>query len=57
MSSDEDLPDDWIPYSKRKDWADVVPLPQDDGENPIVQIAYSDKCEPDMNFEYSVNCN
>ncbi|XP_037927411.1 protein farnesyltransferase/geranylgeranyltransferase type-1 subunit alpha [Teleopsis dalmanni] len=42
-SSDEDLGSDWIPYSSRNDWADVVPLEQDDGENPIVAIAYSSK--------------
>lgn len=44
MGSDDELPDDWIPYSSRKEWTDVVPLSQDDGENPIVQIAYSEKC-------------
>lgn len=45
MSSDEELSDDWVPYGQRKDWADVVPLAQDDGDHPIVQIAYSDKCK------------
>lgn len=44
MSSDEDMPDDWVPYSKRPAWSDVVPLAQDDGDHPIVQIAYSDHC-------------
>lgn len=43
-SSDEDLPSDWIPYSERKEWEDVVPLEQDDGDNPVVVIAYSEKC-------------
>lgn len=43
-SSDEDLPNDWIPYSERPEWVDVTPLEQDDGPNPVVVIAYSDKC-------------
>lgn len=43
-SSDDELPSDWIPYSERPEWSDVVPLEQDDGENPVVVIAYSEKC-------------
>lgn len=44
-SSDEELNLDWIPYSERPEWADVVPLEQDDGENPVVVIAYSENCK------------
>lgn len=44
-SSDEELSADWIPYSERPEWADVVPLEQDDGENPVVVIAYSENCK------------
>ena len=43
-SSDDDLPSDFVPYSRRKEWQDFVPLAQDDGDNPIVLIAYSEKC-------------
>lgn len=44
-SSDEDLPTNWVPYAKRPEWGDVTPLEQDDGQNPVVAIAYSDNCK------------
>lgn len=44
-SSDEEFPNEWIPYSKRPEWSDVTPLEQDDGENPVVVIAYSERCK------------
>lgn len=40
----------WVPYSERPDWSDVIPLEQDDGLT-VVKIAYSAKCE--SNFKFS----
>ncbi|CAO3647745.1 unnamed protein product [Cunninghamella blakesleeana] len=30
-----------LPYSERSEWKNVTPIPQDDGPNPLVPIAYS----------------
>ena len=32
-------------YKDRKEWKDVVPVPQDDGEQPIVAIDYTEQCK------------
>ena len=39
----------WVPYSERPDWSDVIPLEQDDGLT-VVKIAYSAKCESNLKF-------
>ena len=32
-------------YSERPDWADVTPIPQYEGYNPIAPIFYAPECE------------
>jgi protein farnesyltransferase/geranylgeranyltransferase type-1 subunit alpha len=37
--------DGQILYSKRKDWADIVPIPQHENITPVAPIFYTDECE------------
>lgn len=32
-------------FSEHPGWADVVPVPQDDGPNAVVTIAYTPHCK------------
>lgn len=41
-SSDEEA---WVFYRDREEWADVTPVPQDDGPDAVVKIAYTDACK------------
>uniref|UniRef100_A0A1L8DUV0 Protein farnesyltransferase/geranylgeranyltransferase type-1 subunit alpha n=1 Tax=Nyssomyia neivai TaxID=330878 RepID=A0A1L8DUV0_9DIPT len=49
-SSDDDLYEGWQMYSERPEWGDIEPIEQDDGENPIVEIAYSDRFKDVYNY-------
>ncbi|KAJ1726536.1 CAAX geranylgeranyltransferase alpha subunit [Coemansia biformis] len=39
-----------VPLSQQEEWADVTPLPQDDGENPVCPIAYTDEYRETMDY-------
>ncbi|KAL6531202.1 hypothetical protein OROHE_014271 [Orobanche hederae] len=39
-----------IPISQRPEWADVQPLPQDDGPSPVVPIAYTDEFSETLDY-------
>lgn len=41
---------DDMPFYEKPEWADVVPIPQDDGPNPLVPIAYTKECNTPHSF-------
>ncbi|KAH9301835.1 hypothetical protein KI387_013418 [Taxus chinensis] len=46
----EDDEETRVPLSEREEWRDVQPLPQDDGSNPIVPIAYTEEFREAMDY-------
>ncbi|TYI83679.1 hypothetical protein E1A91_D05G310100v1 [Gossypium mustelinum] len=48
MDSRED--DGGEPLSRMAEWRDVTPLPQDDGPNPVVPIAYKEEFRETMDY-------
>jgi len=36
---------EWVFYRLRPDWQDVQPIDLDEGNYPVVAIAYSDRCK------------
>ena len=42
--------DDGELLSRKAEWCDVTPLPQDDGPNPVVPIAYKEEFRETMDY-------
>lgn len=41
------MEEEYVPFAKRPEWADVQPVPQDDGpQGGVCAIAYSPQCNP-----------
>jgi protein farnesyltransferase/geranylgeranyltransferase type-1 subunit alpha len=45
-----DDPDVHVPYGEREEWSDIIPIPQDDGPEPLVAIQYSDAWTDTMDY-------
>lgn len=50
MESDIDKEEHRVRLSQRPEWSDVTPVPQDDGPNPVVPIAYTPEFTEVMDY-------
>jgi protein farnesyltransferase/geranylgeranyltransferase type-1 subunit alpha len=46
--SEQEDEDFYVMYKDRSEWSDIKPIPQDEGDEPVVQIQYSAKCNKEF---------
>ena len=50
-SSDSSEEENYLFFSERDNFADLEPVPQNDGPHPVIQIAYTDRFKDAYDYQ------